>query len=68
MMLYAEFLIVFVLYLAIDTRVVYYYGTTKIWFGLDFLLCMCSYLIMVFVRQKKISWCLMVVSSLAICY
>ena len=53
MMLYAEFLIVFVLYLGIDTRVVYYYGTTKIWFGLDFLLCMCSYLIMVFVRQKK---------------
>ena len=69
MMLYAEFLIVFVLYLAIDTRVVYYYGTTKIWFGLDFLLCMCSYLIMVFVHQKKkISWCLIVVSSLAICY
>ena len=53
MMLYAEFLIVFVLYLGIDTRVVYYYGTTQIWFGLDFLLCMCSYLIMVFVRQKK---------------
>ena len=45
MMLYAEFLIVFVLYLGIDTRVVYYYGTTQIWFwfGLSFVYVLLPY-------------------------
>ena len=50
MMLYAEFLIVFVLYLGIDTRVVYYYGTTQIWLVWTFF-CVCA---------LTLSWCLFI--------